>query len=64
MTVNDREYGKFVTEREAISTAIATAHKAGSRHFWGAQVILHGANASSQIIWTYGRDPFPPTQFE
>jgi hypothetical protein len=64
MTVNDREYGKFVSERDAIRIAIATAHKAGQLHFWGAQVILHGANSSSQIIWTYGRDPFPPTQYE
>jgi hypothetical protein len=63
MTVNDREFGTFLSQGEAIRIAIETANKAGARHLWGAQVILHGPNSSSQIIWTYGRDPFPPTQF-
>jgi len=64
MVVNRKEFGHFATEREAIRVAIETAHEAGRYNFAGAQVILHSANDMSQIIWTYGRDPFPPGTFE
>ena len=63
MVVGDREFGRFISESHAIRVAIETAHKAGRANMWGAQVILHGTNRSSEIIWTYGRDPFPPTSF-
>ena len=64
MVVDQREFGRFATENEAVRIAIETAYQAGHVNFHGAQVILHGDNAMSRIVWTYGRDPFPPSRFE
>lgn len=64
MVVNHHEFGSFSTEDRAIRVAIETAYEAGRFNRLGAVVVLHGANDMSRIVWTYGYDPFPPTQFE
>jgi hypothetical protein len=63
MVVDQIEFGQFATEDQAVRIAIETAHAAGRANMWGAHVILHETDRMSRIIWTYGRDPFPPSRF-
>ena len=55
----DEEFGPYQTEREALLFAIDAAHGLGEKGE-ATQVLALGARGSTQPVWTYGIDPYPP----
>jgi len=56
---NDKHYGPYSTQAEAIRIAVDTAKKAGENGY-DAQVLVQGTNHQFRTEWTYGKDPYPP----
>jgi hypothetical protein len=57
--LDDKHYGPYATQAEAIRLAVDAAHSAGkSGH--DAQVLVQAQNNQWRTEWTYGRDPYPP----
>lgn len=52
--------GPYATQKEAISSAVDAAHKAGKTNPDGAQVLIQGTDGQFRTEWTYGSDPYPP----
>lgn len=55
----DKRYGPYRTQRDAIHAAVDAAHGAGKQGH-DAQVLVQGENHQFRTEWTYGHDPFPP----
>ena len=60
ISLGDKHYGPFKTQKEATKVAIDAAHKAG-KNGHDAQVVLQGEDNQFKTEWTYGQDPYPPT---
>jgi hypothetical protein len=55
------EYGPYKTEQEAMLFAIDAANKLGEQGE-KTQVLQMDENGEVQLVWRYGRDPYPPKQ--
>jgi hypothetical protein len=55
---DDKHYGPYRTQAEAIRDAVDTAHKAGKQGH-DAQVLVQGRDNQWRTEWTYGHDPYP-----
>lgn len=58
--LNDKHYGPFSTQKEAIRKAVDTANIEGKNNPDGAQVLVQGEDHRFRTEWTYGKDPYPP----
>jgi hypothetical protein len=56
---NDKHYGPYSSQRNAIRSAVDAAQKAGEKGN-GGQVLVQGENNQFRTEWTYGNDPYPP----
>lgn len=56
---NDRDYGPYPTQAQAVKAAVDAAHGAGQNGH-NAQVVVQGADGKWRTEWTYGDDPYPP----
>jgi hypothetical protein len=52
-------YYPFITQKDAIRSAVDAAHVSGQRGF-DAQVLVQGVGGQFRTEWTYGHDPYPP----
>ena len=59
--IEDEEHGLYATQAEAATAAIDAAHRAGAEQEEGTQVLVQRLDPTYRIIWTYGEDPFPPS---
>ena len=59
ISFNQKRYGPYRTQGEAIKAAVDTAHKAGKLGH-DAQVLVQGEDNKFRTEWTYGNDPYPP----
>lgn len=57
--LDDKHYGPYATQADAIRAAVDAAHKAGENGH-DAQVRVQGTNNQFRTEWTYGHDPYPP----
>jgi hypothetical protein len=57
--LDDKHYGPYATQADAIRAAVDAAHKAGGQGH-DAQVRVQGADNQFRTEWTYGHDPYPP----
>jgi hypothetical protein len=55
----DRHFGPFNTQEEAISKAIDLAHGMGAAG-GAARVLIQDKRHVWRIEWTHGDDPYPP----
>ena len=55
----DEEFGPYQSEREALLFAIDAAHGLGEKGE-ETQVLELDQGGSTQPVWTYGIDPYPP----
>ncbi len=55
----DEEFGPYQSEREALLFAIDAAHGLGEKGE-ETQVLELDERGSTQPVWTYGIDPYPP----
>jgi hypothetical protein len=55
----DEEFGPYQSEREALLFAIDAAHGLGEKGE-ETQVLALDERGSTQPVWTYGIDPYPP----
>jgi hypothetical protein len=55
----DKHYGPYGTQRDAIRVAVDAAHKSGANGH-DAQVLVQGTDNKFRTEWTYGHDPYPP----
>jgi hypothetical protein len=53
---DEKEYGPYKTEREAMLFAIDAAQKLGEQGE-ETQVLLKGANGDTLAVWTHGQHP-------
>jgi hypothetical protein len=53
------EYGPYCSEREAKLFAVDAAHTLGQQGEQ-TQVRILDENGETQLVWTYGHDPYPP----
>jgi hypothetical protein len=60
ISYNEKHYGPYKTQRDAIKAAVDTAHKAGPKNPHGAQVVVQGEDHQYRTEWTYGNDAYPP----
>jgi len=60
--VEDQEHGPYATQAEAIEAAIDAANRDGPTQADGAQVLVQRLDPTYRILWTFGEDPFPPTE--
>jgi hypothetical protein len=56
-----KDYGPYKTDREAMLFAIDAAKKLGEQGE-ETQVLQTDENGEARLVWTYGHDPYPPTQ--
>jgi hypothetical protein len=59
ISFNDKHYGPYATQRDAIRVAVDAAHQTG-KNGKDAQVLIQGENNQFRTEWTYGHDPYPP----
>lgn len=59
ISLNDKHYGPYNSQKAAIKSAVDAAHSAGKKGI-DAQVLVQGANNQFRAEWTYGNDPYPP----
>jgi hypothetical protein len=59
--IEDQERGPYSTQGEAIAAAINAAQQAGPAEPDGTQVLVQRLDPTYRILWTFGEDPFPPT---
>ncbi|MBL7847745.1 MAG: DUF2188 domain-containing protein [Cyclobacteriaceae bacterium] len=59
ITFEQKQYGPYNTQAEAIRVAIDSAHSSGINGH-NAQVLVQGTNNQFRTEWTYGHDPYPP----
>jgi len=59
--IEEHELGPYVSQAEAVSAAIDAAQQAGPDETDGTQVLVQRLDPTYRIIWTFGEDPFPPT---
>ena len=59
ISFENKHYGPYKTQKDAIRTAVDTAHKAG-KNGNDAQVLVQGEDGKFRTEWTYGHDPYPP----
>ena len=62
--LEDQEHGPYLTQGEAIAAAIDAAHRAGDEEPDGTQVLVQRLDPTYRIIWTFGEDPFPPSDMD
>jgi hypothetical protein len=55
----DEEFGPYQSEREALLFAIDAAHGLGEKGE-ETQVLELDERGSTEPVWTYGLDPYPP----
>jgi len=56
-----KEFGPYQSEREAMLFAVDAAHKLGEQGE-ETRVLLRGEDGEASPVWTYGLDPYPPSQ--
>ena len=59
--MEDQELGPYGSQAEAVGVAIDAAQQAGPDEVDGTQVLVQRLDPTYRIIWTFGEDPFPPT---
>ena len=59
IALNDKHYGPYSTQKEAIRYAVDAAHKHGAKGN-DSQVLIQGTDSKFRTEWTYGHDPYPP----
>ncbi|CFX09478.1 conserved protein of unknown function [Candidatus Filomicrobium marinum] len=59
ISFNQKHFGPFNTQADAIRAAVDAAHSAG-RNGKDAQVLVQGRDNRFRTEWTYGNDPYPP----
>lgn len=59
ISFNQKRYGPYKTQAEAIRVAVDAAHSAGKKGH-DAQVLVQGKDNKFRTEWTYGNDPYPP----
>lgn len=59
ITFEDKRYGPYRTQADAIKIAIGSAQMLGQNGH-NAQVLVQGTDSKFRTEWTYGKDPFPP----
>ena len=59
--LEDHEQGPYATQCEAALAAIEAAQQAGPDEVHGTQVLIQRLDPTYRIIWTFGEDPFPPS---
>ena len=59
--IEDQELGPYLSQTEAVAAAIEAAQQAGPEEADGTQVLVQRLDPTYRIIWTFGEDPFPPT---
>jgi hypothetical protein len=60
--VEDQEHGPYATQTEAVVAALEAAQLAGPAQADGTQVLVQRLGPTYRILWTFGEDPFPPTE--
>jgi hypothetical protein len=59
--IEDQEHGDYDSQLEAITAAIAAANRDGTDEAASTQVLVQRLDPTYRIVWTFGEDPFPPT---
>ncbi len=62
--IDEQEHGPYATQGEAIAAAIDAAQRAGDGEPDGTQVLVQRLDPTYRIIWTFGEDPFPPSDMD
>ena len=59
--IEDQVPCSYASQSEAIAAAIEAAQQVGLTQADGAEVLVQRLEPTYRILWTFGEDPFPPT---